>query len=87
MNHNRCSMVQEDWATIRVPVLMAQAIDKFLDTKVAKKNGIFSRTDFATRVLGIWFSQFEKDFDLFVPREMKRNYNGKNYTKPFDPQP
>ena len=61
-------MVNEDYASCRIPVLMAQAIDKFLKSDIAKKNGIVSRNDFVTRVIAAWFSRFEKDFDVFVPR-------------------
>jgi len=76
-------MVAEDWASCKIPLLMAQAIDEFVKTDIAKKNGVFSRSEFVTRVIASWFSKFEKDFGAFVPRDVIRN--GKyEFTKPFD---
>lgn len=76
-------MVAEDWASCKIPVLMAQAIDEFVKTDIAKKNGVFSRSDFITRVIVSWFSRFENDFGIFVPRDIIKK--GKHeYTKPFD---
>jgi hypothetical protein len=46
---------------------MVDAIDKFLETDIAKKNGVFSRPDFLARIVAQWFSRFEKEFGLFVP--------------------
>lgn len=63
---------------------MAQAIDKMLELDIAKKNGVFSRTDFVTRVIASWFSQFEKDFGMFVPREARRNLKNFDTMKPID---
>lgn len=78
-------MVEQDYASCRIPVLMAQAIDKFLETNIAKKNGITSRNDFVTRVVAGWFARYEKDYDLFVPREIGRVGNTKHeHLKPFD---
>jgi metal-responsive CopG/Arc/MetJ family transcriptional regulator len=77
-------MGKEDWMTIRLPYLLVEAVDKFVETDLAKKNGIFSRSDFVTRVLVQWFSQYEKEFDMFVGREIKRNIKGDDITKPFD---
>lgn len=77
-------MVENEWLTIRIPILMAQAIDKWLTLDIAKKNGIISRTDFATRVIGEWFIDFEKDFGIFVPRELRRNLKGFDVSKPLD---
>jgi len=34
-------MADRDWTQVRIPVLMAKAIDDFLNTDLAKKNGIF----------------------------------------------
>lgn len=63
---------------------MAEAIDRFLDKDIAKKNGIFSRTDFLSAVLRMWFSQYEKDFGIFVSRGSVRNTKGQDLPKPFD---
>jgi hypothetical protein len=77
-------MTDEDWTQVRIPVLMAKAIDQFLKTDIAKKNGVFSRNDFASRVIGGWFSQFEKEFDIFVPRGSVKDTEGHDMPKPFD---
>lgn len=77
-------MAREDWTGCRIPVLMGQAIDKFLTTDIAHKNGITSRSDFATRVIGSWFAQYEKEFGLFVPREVRRNLKGFDLMRPSD---
>jgi hypothetical protein len=58
-------MVASDWRTVKIPVGMLESIDKFVESDVAKKNGIFSRSDFLTRLIAGWFSNFESDFDLF----------------------
>jgi hypothetical protein len=58
---------RSDWIGYRIPKLMVQAIDKFLESDVAKKNGVFSRSDFITRVVAAWLANYEKDFQLFIP--------------------
>ena len=63
---------------------MVEAIDRFLETDIAKKNGVFSRPDFVTRVIATWFYQFEKEFGAFVPREVKRNLKGFDVMKPIE---
>lgn len=83
MCHRRIIMVSEDWTSVRLPYLMAQAIDQFIKTDIAKKNGVFSRSDFITRVVSAWFSRFEKDFGIFVPRDVLRNGKFESM-KPFD---
>jgi hypothetical protein len=77
-------MAKEDWVSCKIPVLMAQAIDRIVDLDMAKKNGVFSRSDFLTRVIAYWFSSFEKDFGMFVPREVRRNLKGFDTMKPID---
>lgn len=77
-------MAKEDWVSIKIPVLMAYAIDKFIDTELSKKNGVFSRPDFITRVIAQWFSIFEKEFGIFVPRDVVRTMKGFDAMKPFD---
>jgi hypothetical protein len=77
-------MAGEDWVSTKLPVLMVQAIDQFLDTDIAKKNGVFSRPDFLTRVVSMWFSDHEKEFGLFVPRNVVKNLKGFDHMKPFD---
>jgi hypothetical protein len=84
INYGARGMVENEWLTIRIPILMAQAIDKWLTLDIAKKNGVISRTDFATRVIGQWFAEFEQDFGIFVPREMRRNLKGFDVMKPLD---
>jgi len=77
-------MTESDWASIRIPVLMAQTIDRWLQTDIAKKNGIFSRSDLVKMVLSTWFVNFEKDFGIFVPREIRRNLKGFDVMKPLE---
>lgn len=77
-------MTKEDWASIRIPVLMAEAIDRWLELPIAKKNGVFSRADFISRIVSTYFTNFEKDFGIFVPREMRRNLKGFDVTRPLD---
>lgn len=78
-------MADEDWTQVRIPVLMAKAIDEFLKTDIAKKNGVFSRTDFTVRVISGWFSQYEKEFDIFMPRgAVRTTVEGHDLPKPFD---
>ena len=76
--------MKEDWVSCKIPVLMADAIDHFLKLDVAKKNGIFSRTDFITRVVALWFGSFEKDFGIFLPRSALRNLKGFDVMKPLE---
>lgn len=44
---------------------MVDSIDKFLKTPEAKKNNIFSRTDFLARCAAIWLSEYDKEYKLF----------------------
>lgn len=77
-------MADEDWTQIRIPLLMAKAIDQFLKQPVAKKNGVMSRTDFVVRVVSGWFSQYEKEYDIFVPRNAVRDTADRDLPRPFD---
>lgn len=79
-------MAKEDWISTKLPVLMVEAIDKFLETDIAKKNGVFSRPDFLARIVAQWFSRFEKEFGLFVPRDVLKTLKGYDLMKPFDPE-
>ena len=77
-------MADEDWAQVRVPILMAKAIDQLLRQDIMKKNGVFSRSDLATRVIAGWFSSFEKEFGIFMPRNVIRNLKGYDTMKPIE---
>lgn len=79
-------MAEDDWGQVRIPKKMLQAIDQFLDTDVSKKNGVVTRPDFVTRVIAQWFSRFEKEFGMFVPRDVLRNIKGFDLMKPYDPE-
>ena len=61
----------EDWVTIKIPRLMALDIDKFKDTDVARKNGIFSRGDFVVGACAKILADYEKAYGLFRTRESK----------------
>lgn len=63
-------MAKKDWVSCKVSAGMAKSIDEFLEMDVAKKNGIFSRTDFLMAILRLWFSHYEKDFDFFVSHDV-----------------
>ena len=77
-------MADEDWAGCRIPKLMSKAIDKLLEQDIMKKQGVFSRSELVTRVMNGWFSQFEKEFGLFVPRSVIKNLKDFDVMKPFD---
>ena len=83
MTH-RYNLADTDWAGCRIPVLMAKAIDKLLETELMKKQGVFSRSELVTRVLAGWFSAFEKEFGVFVPRSVIRNMKDFDLMKPYD---
>jgi len=55
---------------------MADAIDQFLKLDIAKQNGIFSQTNFITRVCAQWFDMIKRDFDIDVGL-------GKDFDIPF----
>ena len=84
MIHREIKMADEDWAGCRIPILMAKAIDKLLEQDLMKKNGVFSRSELVTRVMGSWFANFEKEFGMFVPRSVIRNLKDFDVMKPFD---
>jgi hypothetical protein len=77
-------MARQDWVSCKIPVKMAEAIDRVLATDKAKKNGIFSRTDFLTAVIRMWFAKYERDFGIFVTRDSVRSIKGDDLPKPFD---
>lgn len=77
-------MAKEDWVSCKVHVKMVEAIDRFLATEAAKKNAITSRTDFLTAVLRKFFSRYEKEYGIFVTRDIVKNTKGEDLPKPFD---
>jgi hypothetical protein len=58
-------MARIDWITVKLPKEMVAAIDRFVITDIAHKNGIFSRTDFLTRVYSSFLANYERDFTIF----------------------
>lgn len=52
-------MGSKDWVTIKIPVFMAQAIDEFLKSNYAKKNGYFSRSDVVIRKVSEFLNHWE----------------------------
>ena len=48
----------------KMPEKLADAIDKFLKLDVAKQNGIFSQSNFITRVVAQWFVMVRTEFDI-----------------------
>lgn len=63
---------------------MVEAIDRFLQTEMAKKNAIMSRSDFLTAVLRKFFSYYEREYGTFVTRDAIRNTKDDDLPKPFD---
>jgi hypothetical protein len=60
-------VVRSDWVACKIPQELANAIDEFLHTKEAKLNGIYSRSDFLTRLAVAWFGAVNEKFKLFSP--------------------
>jgi hypothetical protein len=58
-------MARKDWVTVKLPKEMVVAIDRFVTTDIAHRNGIFSRTDFLTRVYSNFLASYERDFAIF----------------------
>ena len=58
-------MARKDWITVKLPKEMVAAIDRFVTTDTAHRNGIFSRTDFLTRVYANFLANYERDFAIF----------------------
>jgi hypothetical protein len=58
-------MARKDWITVKLPKEMVEAIDRFVTTDIAHKNGIFSRGDFLTRVYSSFLANYERDFTIF----------------------
>lgn len=77
-------MAKEDWVSCKLPAKMIEAIDRVLASDRAKKNGIFSRTDFLSAVVRMWFSRYERDFGIFVTRDIIRNTKDEDLSRPFD---
>jgi hypothetical protein len=58
------------WRTVKLPVAMVRDIDRFVLSELALKNGISSRTDLLTRLIGTWLSKYGKDYRLFDREEL-----------------
>jgi hypothetical protein len=72
-------IAQENWISCKIPVSLMRSIDEFLKTDVAKRNNVFSRTDFISRVSALWFSIYEKDLKLFMENQkFKDTFTKKN---------
>jgi len=74
-----------DWTSCRIPVAMAEVIDEFLKSPVAKKSGIFSRSDLVVRIVSNWFGHFHKDFKPFVSAELPTELTDRH--PPVSPPP
>lgn len=74
-------MGERDGVTIKIPFLIAKDLDRWLETEVAKKNGIKSKTDLIVRLLVDFMADYEKEYGLFASRE---SVKGGKPTKPLD---
>jgi hypothetical protein len=59
------SQRRHKWIDVKIPAQIIESIDKFLESELAAKNGLYSRSDLIVRLLVAWFSSVEKDFSLF----------------------
>jgi hypothetical protein len=80
------NMAKVDWVSCKIHVKMAEAIDRFIETDIAKKNAIMSRSDFLTAVLRKFFANYEKEYGIFVTRDTVKNTNGEYLSKPIEEQ-
>jgi hypothetical protein len=81
MNH---ILVVEEWTTVKIPTLMAASIDKFLQTNIAKQNGISSRADLIIRLVSKFLADYEKEYGLFANRKIARQVNGADIAQPIE---
>jgi hypothetical protein len=51
-----------EFITVKLPRRLIEAVDKFVKTSIAHKNGIFSRSDFFSRAAVPWLAAFDKEF-------------------------
>ncbi|MGH9953441.1 MAG: hypothetical protein ACRD5J_17625 [Nitrososphaeraceae archaeon] len=77
-------MAKEDWISCKVHVRMVEAMDRFLASETAKKNALTSRSDFLTAVLRKFFAYYEKEYGIFVTRDMIRSVKNEDLPRPFD---
>jgi hypothetical protein len=77
-------MAKEDWVSCKIHVKMVEAIDRFIASEEAKKNAITSRTDFLTAVLRKFFARYEKEYGIFVTRDVVKTPKGDDLPRPFD---
>jgi hypothetical protein len=50
-----------EFITVKLPRGLIEAVDKFVKTSIAHKNGIFSRSDFFTRAAVPWLKDFDQE--------------------------
>jgi hypothetical protein len=60
------SRIKQNWTDVRIPIKLAESIDEFLKTDSAKKQGIFSRSNFLVRMAISWFAVYDRDYNLFT---------------------
>jgi hypothetical protein len=65
-NSTNYSKIKQNWTGIRLPIRLVDSIDEFLRSDVAKKQGIFSRSDFIIRMAISWFAQYDRDYRWFM---------------------
>jgi hypothetical protein len=65
-NSTSYSKIKQNWTGIRLPIRLVDSIDEFLRSDVAKKQGIFSRSDFIIRMAISWFAQYDRDYRWFM---------------------
>lgn len=83
MTHILVKMVAEDWTTVKIPRLMAESIDRFLELPIAKKNGMFSRADVITALVRKFLVEYENQYGIFVSRAAARTADDKDVSRPF----
>jgi hypothetical protein len=63
---------------------LSQAIYIFIDSEVTIENMVSSGTDFLYNVECMRLSRYEKDFGIFVTRDLVNNTDNNDLLKPFD---
>lgn len=63
-------MARQDWTYIQISKQMAESLDKFLRTTVAKKYSLSDKNQLIRYLIIRFLEQYQKEYGILVPDEV-----------------
>jgi hypothetical protein len=66
-------MARQDWTYIQISKQMAEALDQFLKTDIAKKYSVSDKNQLVRYLIIRFLEKYQKEYGLLIPPKSKEN--------------